>query len=72
MIRMCGRSLDPEDMDVKVGSNLIAHTDTVPEQIKKGEHLKGEHSHMQDLGTKAFVSCPFSKTGMSHLLFMRA
>lgn len=61
MIRMCGRGLDPEDMDVKVGSDLIAHTDTVPEQIKKGEDLKGEHNNMQELGIKAlksFVSCP--------------
>lgn len=37
MIRMCGGGLDPEDMDVKVESNLIAHTDTVPEQVKKRE-----------------------------------
>lgn len=43
---MCGKGLDPEDMNVKVGSDLIAHTDTVSEQIKKGKDLKGEQSHM--------------------------
>lgn len=38
MIRVCGIGLDPEDMDVKVGSNLIAYTDTVSEQIKKRKY----------------------------------
>lgn len=43
MIRICGKGLDPEDMDVKVGSDLIANTDTVSEQIKKGKDLEEEH-----------------------------
>lgn len=52
---MCGGGLDPEDMDVKVESNLIAHTDTVPEQVKKREDLKGEHNQMLELGNKAII-----------------
>ena len=47
MIRVCGIGLDPEDVDVKVGSNLIAYTDTVSEQVKKRKDLKREYSFMK-------------------------
>lgn len=36
VVRMCG-GLDSEHVDVQMGSNLIAHTDTVSEQIKERE-----------------------------------
>lgn len=35
VIRMCGGGLDPEYVDVQMGSNLIAHADTVSKQIEE-------------------------------------
>lgn len=35
VIRMRGGWLDSEYVDVQMGSNLIAHTDTVSKQIKE-------------------------------------
>lgn len=57
---MCGRRLDPEDMDVKVESDLIAHTNTVPEQVKKRKDLKGEHNHMWKLYIKKSEAIHFA------------
>lgn len=35
VIRMSGRGLDSEHVDVQMGSNLVAHTHTVSKQIKE-------------------------------------
>lgn len=36
---MRGGRLDSEHVDVQMGGDLIAHADTVPEQIKEGKDL---------------------------------
>lgn len=41
VVRMRG-GLDSEHVDVQMGSNLIAHTDTVSEQIKERKDLPRE------------------------------
>lgn len=43
VIRMCRRGLDSEYIDVQMGSDLIAHADTVSEQIKEGKYLPREN-----------------------------
>lgn len=39
VVRMRGGRLDSEHVDVQMGGDLIAHADTVPEQIKEGKDL---------------------------------
>lgn len=46
VIRMSGRGLDSEHVDVQMGSNLVAYTHTVSEQIKEGKDLPKEELHI--------------------------
>lgn len=45
VIRMRGGWLDSEYVDVQMGSNLIAHTDTVSKQIKERKDLPQEKKY---------------------------
>lgn len=41
---MRGAALDAEHVDVQVGSDLVAHTDTVSEKVEQGQDLHREKS----------------------------
>lgn len=47
VIRMSGRGLDSEHVDVQMGSNLVAHTHTVSKQIKERKDLPKEELHIR-------------------------
>jgi len=50
VIRMRGGRLDSEHVDVQMGSNLIAHADTVSKQIKERKDLPRKKKSYTHLG----------------------
>lgn len=61
VIRMSGRGLDSEHVDMQMGSNLVAHTHTVSKQIKERKDLPKEELRIRR-------ALPWHQYDMIHML----